>query len=69
VKCDYDHTGTGVECEGVAAFTLHSHNRVRNICDPIAHRVWAQGKQPCYQCRRPKWKCWDVLPIPMEVTA
>lgn len=69
-KCAYTHELTGVPCDGEASFILYRHNIEKPVCDAIAHHIWAIGKQRCFECRRPKWKCWDVLPIQRaEVTA
>lgn len=61
--CEYDHTGTGLECDGIAAFILTSHKRVRPICAPMAKRLWSMGRQPCFECRKPKMTHWDYEEI------
>ena len=66
-QCDLSHIGTGVECGGVAVYEVWAHGKVRHVCEAGARRQWATGRQPCFQCHRPKWKCWDYLPI--EVNA
>lgn len=66
MDCAYDHTGTGVACDGEASFTLYRHKIQKPICAAISRHIWAGGRNRCFQCRRPRWMCWDVLPINFE---
>jgi len=69
-QCAYRHELTGVQCDGEASFMLYRHKINKPICEAVAKHIWSIGKQPCYECRRPKWTCWDVLPLEhVEATA
>jgi hypothetical protein len=68
--CEYNHTATGVECDGEASYMLRSHKRYRPICEAISKKVWSHMRQPCYECRRPKFTHWEIQSIHhVEATA
>jgi hypothetical protein len=61
--CEYTHIGTGVPCDGDAAFILYAHKRRRPICEAIAQRLWTKMRERCYECRRPKFTHWEIQSI------
>jgi hypothetical protein len=62
-ECEGRHVFFGVACSGDAAFVLHRHGESRLICAAGAQRIFAMGRNRCFQCRQLIWKHWDLEPI------
>ncbi len=62
MNCDYNHIGTGVACDGHAAFTVTFHKSTKHVCEPMAQRIWTQLAGGCI-CRAARHTHWVIEPM------